>query len=445
MAISFGVDIPEIQWVVLAYLLGITSLMPLMGKMGDRFGKTNVFQAGMVLFIMGSLACAFSPNLPTLVGARVFQAVGSSMMSANGLALVTYYTTPENRGRAIGLNSITLAAALALGPVIGGILSEFFGWPSIFLVNLPIGIIGLIVVAKVVPDTVKIHETKFDALGAALFFAFLFLLVYYVSIAIGLSLELSLLFVGSIVAVFVGLLVREQRFPVPVIPTKVLADRRISVSIFSALLAYMSIVPIIFLFPFFLQRGLGFGQSLTGIILVAHPLVISIAGPASGFISERVDARLQTVFGMAIEVIGLFLFGLAIPNLPLMILGIIVMGSGLSLFSVANGNFIMTSAPEEYMGVVSALTNLSRTTGFSIATALVTTVFSFFLMFFDPTYTPEGPVNLVTYAAAFQLVIWVFCVLSLVAMVISAFRGLSPAEVERKKVQTAVLEAEGIS
>jgi MFS family permease len=98
MAISFGVDIPEIQWVVLAYLLGITSLMPLMGKMGDRFGKTNVFQAGMVLFIMGSLACAFSPNLPTLVGARVFQAVGSSMMSANGLALVTYYTTPENRG-----------------------------------------------------------------------------------------------------------------------------------------------------------------------------------------------------------------------------------------------------------------------------------------------------------------------------------------------------------
>ncbi|UCE08948.1 MAG: MFS transporter [Candidatus Thorarchaeota archaeon] len=444
MAASFGVDIPEIQWVVLSYLLAITSLMPLMGKLGDRFGKTKVFQSGMVIFVAGSLACALSPSLTVLVASRVLQAIGSSMMSANGLALVTYYTTPENRGRAIGLNSITLAAALGLGPVVGGILSEFFGWPSIFLVNLPIGFIGFIVVAKVVPDTEKIRETRFDALGAGLFFAFLFLLVYYVSIAVGLSLEVSLVFMGSIVAACVALLVREQRFPVPVIPTRVMADRRISVSIFSALLAYMAIVPITFLFPFFLQRGLGFSQSITGIILTAHPLVISIAGPVSGFISERVQARIQTVIGLAIEVAGLLLFGLAVPNLPFMILSIVVMGSGLSLFSVANGNFIMTSAPKEYMGVVSALTNLARTTGFSVATALVTTVFGFFLILFDPNYSPANPVDLLSYSAAFQLAVWVFCALALVGMIISAFRGLSPAEHERVGEQAKSLEAKRV-
>ncbi|MHA1926889.1 MAG: MFS transporter, partial [Candidatus Thorarchaeota archaeon] len=137
MTVSLGVEMAEIQWVVLAYLLIMTSFMPLMGKFGDRFGKTKVFQAGMLFFITGSLFCAFSPTLQFLIASRIFQAFGASMMSANGLALVTYYTTSQNRGRAIGLNSVVLAGALALGPVLGGILSQFFGWESIFLINLP--------------------------------------------------------------------------------------------------------------------------------------------------------------------------------------------------------------------------------------------------------------------------------------------------------------------
>jgi EmrB/QacA subfamily drug resistance transporter len=421
-----------------------------MGKFGDRFGKTKVFQLGMLSFITGSLFCAFSPNLLILIASRVFQAFGASMMSANGLALVTYYTTPENRGRAIGLNSITLAGALALGPVLGGILSQFYGWQSIFQINLPIGIVGFLIVWLIVPETEKVEEVKFDTLGALLFLVFLFTLVYTVSVASTTELLINLTLISIMILSFIGFILREKDFITPIIPTKVLADRRISSSIFSALLSYMAIVPITFLFPFYLQEARGFSQVATGLVLVAHPLVISVTGPFAGFVSERVRARTQTVIGLIIQSIGLVFFGFAVASvqtvvipdvipwtsLILAIVGIVTLGFGLSFFSVANGNFIMTSAPREYMGVVSALTNIARTTGFSIATALVTTIFTLNLTAINTSGATSGPLFIDAYTMAYQLTIWSLCILALLAVVISAFRRLSPAEEAREQGDT---------
>ena len=205
---SFGVPLVAIQWVIVAYLLIVTSAMPLMGKLGDRLGKTKIFQLGMLVFIAGSFLCAISNGLEMLVTARIFQALGASMLSANGLALVTYFTTPQNRGRAIGMNSIVLAVALGSGPVLGGILSQLYGWPSIFLVNLPIGIIGFLVVRYIVPDTDPVKETKFDTIGAALFFSFLFLLIYYVTVSPTISFGESVLFIEGILITFIAFILR---------------------------------------------------------------------------------------------------------------------------------------------------------------------------------------------------------------------------------------------
>lgn len=446
MTVSLGVEMAEIQWVVLAYLLIMTSFMPLMGKFGDRYGKTKVFQAGMIFFVIGSLFCAFSLSLQFLIASRIFQAFGASMMSANGLALVTYYTTAQNRGRAIGLNSVVLAGALALGPVLGGILSQFFGWQSIFLINLPIGIVGFLVVWVAIPETERVHETKFDTVGAMLFLTFLFTLIFMVSVAGSIPLfpDFTLL-MGIAIASFIAFIFRERSFIAPIIPTGVLADRRISVSIFSALFAYMALVPVTFLFPFYLQDARSFTQVATGLVLVAHPIVISVVGPFSGFVSERVKARTQTVVGLTIQFVGLLFFGMAIasvqtmPNpetLPWMslvfpVLGIIALGFGLSFFSVANGNFIMTSAPREYMGVVSALTNIARTTGFSVATALVTTVFTLNFAAANTTGATSGPLFVGAYTVAYQFTIWTLAFLAVLGIIISVFRGYSPAEVER--------------
>ena len=428
---SLGVSMVAIQWVVVAYLLIMTSTMPLMGKLGDRIGKTKVFQLGMLVFITGSFLCAISVGLEMLVAARVFQAIGASMLSANGLALVTYFTTPQNRGRAIGMNSVVLATALGSGPVLGGILSQLYGWPSIFLVNLPIGLIGFIVVQFVIPDTDPVRETKFDTIGAALFFSFLFLLIYYVTISTSTNLGISILIIEGILITFLAFILREASFDSPIITTGVLADRRISASIFSALLAFMAMIPISFLLPFYLQDALGFNQSMTGVFLMVHPIMISVNGPIAGFVSERVRAKVQTVIGLLVQFAGLAFIALAIPNVILMAVGVAIMGTGLSFFSVANGNFIMTAAPKKYMGVVSALTNISRTTGFSIATALVTTVFGVFFALTNPGGLTSGPIFSVGYGEAVEMSIWVFSGLCLIAAVISSFRGTNQAEEER--------------
>lgn len=428
---SLGVTMAAIQWVVVAYLLIMTSAMPLMGKLGDRLGKTKVFQLGMLVFISGSFLCAISIGLEMLVAARVFQALGASMLSANGLALVTYFTTTQNRGRAIGMNSIVLAAALGSGPVLGGVLSQFYGWPSIFLVNLPIGIIGFLVVQIIVPETESVKEIKFDSIGAALFFSLLFLLIYFVTVSPGASLGVSILFIEAILISLLAFIIREGSFHSPIITTEVLKDKRISSSIFSAILAYMAMVPISFLLPFYLQEALDFNQSMTGVFLMVQPIMISITGPIAGFVSERWCARNQTVVGLFVQLTGLIFIAFAIPNVILMAVGVAIMGTGLSFFSVANGNFVMTAAPKRYMGVVSALTNIARTTGFSIATALVTTVFGLFFLITNPGGITSGPIFATSYGQAVELTIWVFTVLVIIAAIISSLRGLNPCEAER--------------
>ncbi len=425
---SLGVTISAIQWVVVAYLLIMTSTMPLMGKLGDRYGKKRIFQLGMLVFIAGSFACAISIGFEMLVLGRVFQALGAAMVSANGLALVTYFTTPQNRGRAIGLNSIVLAAALGSGPVLGGILTQLFGWQSIFMVNLPIGIIGFLVVQYAVPKADLVKETRFDTIGAALFFSFLFTLIYYVTVSASTDLITAIILISASIISFVLFIHRERVFEAPIVSIEVITDRKISASILSALLAYMAMVPVSFLLPFYLQEALGFDQTMTGIFLIVQPVMISIMGPISGFVSERVNARLQTTVGLLVQMAGLVLLALAVPNIPFMALGVAIMGAGLSVFSVANGNFIMTSAPKEYMGVVSALINLARTTGFSIATALATTVFGVFFLMTNPLGLESGSFFVTGYGQAIQLTIFAFSFLALVAAIISSQRGMNQAE-----------------
>jgi EmrB/QacA subfamily drug resistance transporter len=448
MSRSFGVGIEQVAWVILAYVLILTSTMPLMGKLGDRRGKKSVFQTGMALFIIGSAACALSPTLWVLIVFRLFQAIGASMMTANGLAIVTYFTTPENRGRAIGLNSVILAAALGLGPVVGGILSQLFGWPSIFLINIPLGLIGLIVGAKIIRETEPVKEMRFDILGASLFFAVLFAIVLLVSevgtaVAAGagrmvgnVDFSLSALLVGASVIAFAAFVQRERKFVTPMIPISVLGDRRISSGFFSALLSFMAMNPVSFLLPWMLQDVLGFNQLQTGLYLTAYPLTIAVMGPVAGLISERVQARKQTVVGLCLQLIGLVVLGFMIPNVAFMFLSVIVVAIGGGLFTVANTNYMMTAAPRSYMGVVSALTQVSRTSAVSIGTALSAALYTSYFMSFNPGGATSGPVYVNAYISSVQLAVWTFCALAGVAAIVSAFRGVNPNELDRAARRT---------
>jgi MFS family permease len=160
--------------------------------------------------------------------------------------------------------------------------------------------------------------------------------------------------------------------------------------------------------------------------------MISVTGPVAGFVSERVNAEIQTTVGLIVQLFGLVFLALMVPNVLLMGVGVAIMGTGLSFFSVANGNFIMTSAPKKYMGVVSSLINLARTTGFSVATALVTTVFGVFFLTFNPWGIGSGTIFIESYGRAFQSSVFMFSFLAIIAAIISTLRGLNKAEEDRE-------------
>ena len=177
---------------------------------------------------------------------------------------------------------------------------------------------------------------------------------------------------------------------------------------------------------------------------MVQPIMISMTGPIAGFVSERWSAKNQTVVGLVIQLTGLVFIALAIPNVLLMALGVAIMGTGLSFFSVANGNFIMTAAPKKYMGVVSALTNIARTSGFSLATALVTTVFGMFFLMTNPGGATSGPLFVTGYGQAVVMTIWVFSILLIISAIISSLRGLNPSEVERNTDATRIVSTDQI-
>ncbi|MFX1508579.1 MAG: MFS transporter, partial [Promethearchaeota archaeon] len=173
---ALNTDMEGVRWITIIYLLVISSLIGIGGSLGDNYGRKKIFQLGMLLFILGSFLCASSFSLEVLVLSRALQAIGAAGLLANGLALVITYVEPSVKGRAIGINSLVVASALSTGPALGGFLTKFVGWPSIFLINIPLGLIGIILVHLYIPETFE-KRYKLDFGGMIIFMITTFSLV----------------------------------------------------------------------------------------------------------------------------------------------------------------------------------------------------------------------------------------------------------------------------
>jgi EmrB/QacA subfamily drug resistance transporter len=301
----FVVDQSQVQWIVLGYLLTIISLMTISGNLGDRFGSKQVFQGGIVLFTIGSLFCVFSSTLEMLVISRIFQALGATGLFANGIAMITRFTSRKNRGVAIGWNSLIVSGALIVGPAIGGFLTQFFGWQSIFLINIPIGILGFLWVQIAIPPTPpltkignpSVNGKKIDILGIILFpltlFAFIGGIVILSDENTKSVMPYSLiLFLLGILA-FIALIFVEKRAPNPNIDLTLFKNRRFIAGIICAIFAFTGLQVILYQLPFFLQDELTLNltQLETGIILIFVPLVMALSGPVAGRLSDKIDAQ----------------------------------------------------------------------------------------------------------------------------------------------------------
>ncbi len=480
---SLGVAQHQIQWIILCYLLTMIAFTTVSGDLGDRFSNKLVFQIGMVIFSLASLLCFFARTLGVLVLFRIIQGVGATGLVANGMAIITRFTTRENRGLAIGLNSLLIAVAISLGPILGGVLTDnldgilhhndlpYSGWPFIFLINVPVGLIGFFWVQYIIPPTPPLQESrrKADVLGSVFLSGFLFLMVFSFSVFAsifehtyfgpnvkhwpgGIAVPyfktevgtfgpfaklLSGLSLGLSIILLVAFIFWERRSKHPIVDLTMFKNRRFTVGIFSGVLAYLGLCVIIFQLPFFVQQILHYSTFKTGIAIMGTPIGMAIAAVLSGAVSNKIDVKYLSTIGIGTMMLALILGALFITeSVPIYVIVIIasVIGLSLGIFIAPNNTSVMSAAPEKKLGIANSMLSLSTNVGFSLGTALATAVFVYSQNKFQSIN--GGRIDdVINYVPAMRVLFGVFAGFMLFSTIFSYFRG--PKLEEEKKEDLA--------
>jgi EmrB/QacA subfamily drug resistance transporter len=371
---SFGTEFHTVEWVVLCYLLTITCLLPTMGRVGDLFGKRRVALIGFAVFTIGSALCGLAWNIETLIAARVIQGVGAAMLQGVSPALLVTAFPPQERGQALGYTGTIVAAGILTGPVLGGLLLQHTTWPVIFFVNVPIGIIAILVSLRALPDDRTRSEQRFDIPGALILAGALLFILYALTEGqtwgFGDLRTIGLLVAGMIG--LVGFVLWEQRAAAPMINLKLFESPAFSLSLIAALGSFLAISFNFLLLPYYLQEVLNYDTQRTGLTLIASPLVLALVSPLSGRLSDRFGARWLGVLGLAIT--SGSLFTMAMLNTAStqfdVIWRLMALGLGIGLFQSPNNSTTMGSVPRNALGIAGSLLAVMRTLGQTAGIAL---------------------------------------------------------------------------
>lgn len=379
VAQDFAASLPEVQWTVAGYFLVISCLLPLFGRMGDMYGRRRMYSLGFLTFTASSLLCGAAPNLLALVAARVLQGVGAAMLMANGPAIIMAAFPGATRGRALGVIGMTVALGALSGPGLGGLLIQSFGWRSIFYVNLPIGMAGLWLTRRFLPPLERLHDESLDLPGAGLFAVAMtgLLLAMTHGRDWGWTSPVVLGCLGLAVVAFPCFVLWERRVSHPMIDLSLFGIWPFLSGNIVAFLAFMSMFANAILLPFYLQEQLHLSPVMTGGVLSTLPLAMAVAAPVSGWLSERMNFATLTTLGLAVICSGLLGQSLLRPDTPLwrVFLGQVVIGLGVGIFMSPNNNSVLTSAPQDKIGLVGGFLALVRNVGMVSGIAAAITVF----------------------------------------------------------------------
>lgn len=372
---AFDTQFAVVQWVVLAYLLTIATMMLTMGRLADIIGRKPLYLSGFVVFTIGSALCGFSQSEYWLIGSRVFQALGAAMMFGLGTAIITEAFPTAERGKALGIIGSVVSIGIITGPVLGGFLIDALSWHWIFFVNLPIGLAGSLITYRFVPDTKFARKQRFDFAGAGTLFISLasFLLALTLGQRMGFQRPLILsLFTGWLIFSIVFLWI-EWRVEQPLVDLSLFRRNLLSVNLLSGFLTFVSIAGAVLLMPFYLENVLHYSPRQVGMLLAVVPLMLGIVSPISGSLSDRYGTRPITVIGLTV-----LLFGYAClttlnehTTAPGYVLRFMPVGIGMAIFQSPNNSAIMGAAPIERLGIVSGLLSLTRTLGQTTGIALL--------------------------------------------------------------------------
>jgi EmrB/QacA subfamily drug resistance transporter len=380
LAQAFTASFQSVQWIVLAYLLAITTLIVSVGRIGDIIGQRQLLLVGIGLFTVASLLCGVAPTLWLLIAARAAQGLGAAIMMALTVALVGETVPKEKIGSAMGLLGTMSAIGTTLGPSLGGLLISGLGWQSIFLVNVPLGILNFLLAHRYLPVDQRHPKTdraSFDPLGTLLLA--LTLAAYALAMTIGRGFG-PLNMVLLLAAVFgVALFVRvEATAASPLIRLAMFRNRLLSASLAMSTLVSTVMMATLVVGPFYLARALGLEAALVGLILSIGPLVAALTGVPAGRTVDRFGTQRMTIVGLIGIAIGCLVlsfvpatFGIAGYVTP-----IICVTASYALFQAANNTAIMTDISPDQRGVISGLLSLSRNLGLITGASAMGAVFA---------------------------------------------------------------------
>lgn len=376
---EFSMNAVSLSWILTAFLLASAIFLMPLGRWADINGIVKVYKCGIVVFTLTTLLCGLSPSGNFLIILRFIQGIGGAMTTSTGTAILVAKFPPEQRGRVLGISMAAVYLGLASGPFFGGILTQYFGWRSIFLVSSLLGAATTIVTFVFLEkDRPTNQKEKISLKGV-----FVYVLAL-IALIVGSSLipkPAGWILIASGILSFVVFFMIEANSAHPVMDVKLFTENRLfAFSNIAALINYTATFAIVFLMSLYLQQIKGLSPQQAGLILLLQPLVMTVFSPLTGRLSDRIEPRLLATCGMTLCAAGLAVYAFLNENtpIPLIMTVLVIVGLGFSLFSSPNMNTIMSSVEKSKYGMASGLSSTMRALGQMVSMITVTFLFAIF-------------------------------------------------------------------
>jgi len=388
---EFAMDAVSLGWVATSYLLSVAVFLLPLGRIADIYGRKKIFTIGIIIYTAASLLSAFSTSAAMLITFRVLHGIGSATIFGTGVAILTSVFPAGERGKALGINVAAVYLGLSLGPVLGGFLTEHFGWRSIFIATVPFGLLIIVAIFwKLKGEWAGAKGEKFDLVGSIIYGVGIIAFIYGLSLVPAISGVWTLLIGILGISAFIWW---EKRVKSPILNMQLFKNNAtFAFSNLAALINYSATYAVIFLLSLYLQYTKGLSPQNAGLILVIMPAVQGILSPLAGRISDKIEPRIIASVGMGFTTIGLVLLIFLDQNTTIgsILASLVVIGFGLALFSSPNTNAIMGSVENRFYGVASATLATMRAVGMMVSMGIAMVTFSIIIgrVEITPEYYP---------------------------------------------------------
>lgn len=360
---DFNANALELGWVISSFILSSAIFLLPLGRLADIVGRKRVFSYGILLFTISTFAILFAWNIRILILLRTIQGVSSAMIFGTSLAIITSVFKPGERGRAMGINITSTYLGLSLGPIIGGVLTQYLGWKSIFAFLVPVGLVAFILVKKIKTEWADASQEKFDWKGSVVYGIALFASMFGFS---KLPSAQGWIFLSAGLFLTVAFYLLEMKISNPVFDFRLVFSNRVfAFSGIAALIHYSATNASGFFISLYLQYLKGFDARTAGLIMISQPLAMTILSPLAGRLSDKRNPGVIASIGMGMTSAGLIMLCFMKTDTPsyYLILLLLLMGTGFALFSSPNSNAIMSSVEKRHLGVASAAVGTMRMVG----------------------------------------------------------------------------------